>query len=85
MDYGFTKIEDVPTQGVTQGIKTIMKARQLIMIAKGNKKAKLVERMLYGPVSEDFPSSIIQTHNNVIVVLDQCAAANLKEETYERR
>ena len=85
LDYGFTKIEDVPTQGVTQGIKTIMKARQLIMIAKGNKKAKLVERMLYGPVSEDFPSSIIQTHNNVIVVLDQCAAANLKEETYERR
>ena len=85
LDYGFTKIEDVPTQGVTQGIKTIMKARQLLMIAKGNKKAKLVERMLYGPVSEDFPSSIIQTHNNVIVVLDQCAAANLKEETYERR
>ena len=58
LDYGFTKIEDVPTQG----IKTIMKARQLIMIAKGNKKAKLVERMLYGPVSED---SVSYTHLDV--------------------
>lgn len=85
LDYGFNRIEDVPTQGVTQGIATIMKAHQLIMMAKGEKKAKLVERMLKGEVSEDFPSSIIQRHDNVIVVLDQKAAQYLKEEEYERR
>lgn len=84
LDYGFDRIEDVPTQGVTQGIGTIMKAKQLIMMAKGTKKAKLVERMLYGDVSEDFPSSIIQRHNNVIVVLDQEAGQYVKEEDYER-
>ena len=85
LDYGFNRIEDVPTQGVTQGIATIMKSHQLIMMAKGEKKAKLVERMLKGEVSEDFPSSIIQRHDNVIVVLDQGAAQCLKEEDYERR
>ncbi len=85
LDYGFDRIEDVPTQGVTQGIATIMKSHQLIMMAKGEKKAKLVERMLKGEVSEDFPSSIIQRHDNVIVVLDQGAAQCLKEEDYERR
>lgn len=74
LDYGFERIEDVPTQGVTQGIHTIMKARQLIMIAKGEKKAKLVKRMLEGEVHIDFPSSIIQRHDNVIVVLDKDAA-----------
>ena len=71
LDYGFDYIEDVPTQGVTQGIHTIMQAKQLIMIAKGKKKAELVERMLKGEISEDFPSSIIRKHSHVIVVLDE--------------
>lgn len=85
LDYGFDHIEDVPTQGVTQGIGTIMKAKQLIMMAKGQKKADLVKRMIYGEVTPDFPSSIIQRHPNVIVCLDRSAASQLKEEDYEKR
>ena len=85
LDYGFDHIEDVPTQGVTQGIGTIMKAKQLIMMAKGEKKADLVKRMIYGEVTPDFPSSIIQRHPNVIVCLDKSAASQLKEEDYEKR
>lgn len=85
LDYGFAHIEDVPTQGVTQGIGTIMKAKQLIMMAKGEKKADLVKRMIYGEVTPDFPSSIIQRHPNVIVCLDRSAASQLKEEDYEKR
>lgn len=84
LDYGFDHIEDVPTQGVTQGIGTIMKAKQLIMMAKGEKKADLVKRMIYGEVTPDFPSSIIQRHPNVIVCLDRSAASQLKEEDYEK-
>lgn len=84
LNYGFKCVEDVPKQGVSQGIKTIMKAKELVMIAKGEKKAKLVERMLNGPVCEAFPSSIIQCHDNVIVVLDEQAAKYLQEEDYER-
>ena len=85
LDYGFDHFEDVPTQGVTQGIGTIMKAKQLIMMAKGEKKADLVKRMIYGEVTPDFPSSIIQRHPNVIVCLDRNAASQLKEEDYEKR
>lgn len=85
LDYGFDHIEDVPTQGVTQGIGTIMKAKQLIMMAKGEKKADLMKRMIYGEVTSDFPSSIIQRHPNVIVCLDRSAASQLKEEDYEKR
>lgn len=85
LDYGFDHIEDVPTQGVTQGIGTIMKAKQLIMMAKGEKKADLVKRMIYGEVTPDFPSSIIQRHPNVIVCLDRNAASQSKEEDYEKR
>lgn len=81
LDYGFIHIEDVPKQGVTQGIGTIMRAKQLIMMAKGKKKAHLVKRMIEGEVSIDFPCSIIQRHPNVIVVLDIEAGSELKEET----
>lgn len=80
LDYGFDRIEDVPFEGVSQGIGTIMQAKQLIMIAKGSKKAKLVKRMIEGEVNENFPSSIIQRHHNVIVVLDKDAAKELKEK-----
>lgn len=81
LDYGFESIDDVPREGMSQGIGTIMQSKQLIMIAKGSKKASLVKRMLEGQVSEDFPSSIIQKHPHVIVVLDQEAAKELKEES----
>lgn len=84
LDYGFTRIEDVPTQGITQGIYTIMQAKELVMMAKGVKKAQLVKRMLKGEISEDFPSSVIRKHNHVIVVLDEAAASCLEEEDYER-
>lgn len=84
LDYGFSQIEEVPTKGVTQGVGTIMKAHELIMMAKGKKKAALVQRMIKGEVTADFPSSIIQKHHNVIVCLDQEAASQLKEEDYER-
>lgn len=84
LDYGFTRIEDVPRRGVTQGIATILQADTLCMIAKGKKKAALVKRMLEGKISEDFPSSIIQQHDRVIVVLDKEAASLLQEGTYEK-
>ena len=80
LDYGFDEINEVPRQGISQGIGTIMKAKQLVMMAKGEKKAKLVERMLYGEVSSDFPSSIIQKHGNVLVLLDKQAAKYIKKE-----
>lgn len=80
LDYGFTDVNDVPRRGVTQGVGTIMKAKTLIMMAKGEKKAKLVERMLYGKVSSDFPSSVIQNHDHVIVVMDKEAAKYVKGE-----
>ena len=80
LDYGFTDVNDVPRRGVTQGVGTIMRAKTLVMMAKGEKKAKLVERMLYGEVSSDFPSSVIQNHEHVIVVLDKEAAKYVKGE-----
>ena len=71
-------ISKVPTQAVTQGIGTIMKAKNILLIATGENKAQAVKDMLQGEVSEECPASILQKHDNVTIILDEAAASLLK-------
>ena len=70
-------ISKVPTQAVTQGIGTIMKAKNILLIATGANKATAVKDMLEGPIDESCPASILQKHDNVIVIVDEPAASLL--------
>ena len=70
-------ISKVPTQAVTQGIGTIMKAKNILLIATGANKAQAVKDMLEGPVDEKCPASILQKHGNVTVIIDEGAASLL--------
>lgn len=67
-------IDKVPTHAVTMGLKDIMSAKFIILLASGAGKANAVKEMIKGPVSEDCPASILQTHPNVLVVTDEAAA-----------
>ena len=67
-------IDKVPTHAVTMGLKDIMSAKFIILLASGAGKANAVNAMINGPVSEDCPASILQTHPNVLVVTDEAAA-----------
>ncbi|MDR1664097.1 MAG: glucosamine-6-phosphate deaminase [Clostridiales bacterium] len=69
--------DDYPLGGLTLGIRTIMRARKIILVAKGSKKAEMVEKMLLGPVTEDMPASVLQLHPNCEFLLDADAAARL--------
>jgi glucosamine-6-phosphate deaminase len=73
----FETLQAVPTHAVTQGLATIFEARHLLLIAHGSSKARAIERALSGPVTEDFPASLLQRHPSVTVVLDEAAAALL--------
>ena len=70
-------IDKVPTQAITMGLASIMRANKIIVIATGANKADAVYGMIKGPVSEDCPASILQNHNDVTVILDTAAAARL--------
>ena len=70
----FEKIEDVPRQAFTQGIKNIMNAKKIMMIVSGANKAKAVYEMLYGPVTEAMPASILQLHPDCTLIVDEEAA-----------
>lgn len=69
----FPSIEDVPTHAVTMGIGTILQAKQILLMAKGADKAEIVAKALKGPITTQCPASLLQTHPNVVVVLDQAA------------
>ena len=69
----------VPTQAVTQGIGSIMKAKNILLIANGGNKAKAIKDMIEGPVDINCPASILQKHPNVTVVIDKEAASLLSK------
>lgn len=68
----------VPTQSVTQGIGTIMKAKNILLIATGANKAQAVKDMIEGPVDVACPASVLQRHPSVVVIVDEPAASLLK-------
>ena len=69
----FEKEEDVPREAYTMGIKTIMQAKKVLLVASGEDKAKAIYDSFYGPVTPSVPASILQYHKNVYVVADEAA------------
>ncbi|AMB99244.1 glucosamine-6-phosphate deaminase [Aerococcus urinaehominis] len=71
--------EVVPDQAYSMGIKAIMQAQEIMMLAFGERKAQAVKEMIEGPVTENIPASVLQLHPNVTVLLDQAAASQLSQ------
>lgn len=71
----FNSIDEVPTHAITMGIGSILKAKQILLMAKGKDKAEIVAKALKGPITTKCPASFLQTHPNVVVILDQEAGS----------
>ena len=69
----FASEEDVPRQAYTMGIKTIMQANKILMVASGEDKAEIVKRAFFGPITPEVPASVLQLHNDVTLVGDEAA------------
>ena len=66
----FEKIEDVPTKACTMGLKSIMNAKKILLIATGKSKAEAVNQLINGEVSEDWPCTILKNHPDVTIYVD---------------
>ena len=55
----FNSIEEVPTQAVTMGLDTIMKSKEILLIAQGKKKLEIIQTALFGEITESVPASIL--------------------------
>jgi glucosamine-6-phosphate deaminase len=69
--------EYAPSIGVTVGLKTILAARQAILLAYGSHKAAAVKAMVEGPRTDLCPASLLQNHPGAHLFLDAAAAAGL--------
>ncbi|MCL1917659.1 MAG: glucosamine-6-phosphate deaminase [Peptococcaceae bacterium] len=75
----FDNIDDVPKRAITMGIGSIMKAREIVMIATGKAKAEAVKAMISGQVDPLCPASVLQLHPAVTVFLDEEASSLLED------
>lgn len=69
---------DKPLGGVTLGIRDIMHANKIVLVAKGAHKAEIVRQMLYGPITPEVPASVLQLHPRCEFLLDAEAAQYVK-------
>ena len=75
--YEFANISYVPRQAITMGISTILKAKQVVLLAWGSGKASVVQKAVEGNLTEVVPASFLQQHANCLFVVDDAAAADL--------
>jgi len=80
----FDSPELVPVHCITQGLGTILRARQLVLLAFGEAKAAAVAGAVEGPVTASLPGSTVQLHPHVTVIVDEAAASQLAHEDYYR-
>lgn len=69
--------EEVPSSGVTTGIAVILRARRIILLVSGERKAATLRRALEGPIGPDCPASFLRRHPDVLILSDEAAASAL--------
>ncbi|MBQ9766276.1 MAG: glucosamine-6-phosphate deaminase [Lachnospiraceae bacterium] len=69
----FASLDEVPTQAYTMGIQNIMSAKKILLLANGKAKAQAVYDTCFGPVKPQVPASILQLHEDCIVIADEDA------------
>ena len=75
----FNSIDEVPRQAFTMGLKNIMDAKKIIVLANGENKAKAVFGLVKGEVTENVPASILQNHPDCTLICDEAAAKLIVE------
>jgi glucosamine-6-phosphate deaminase len=75
---GFGGIEHVPEEALTVGLRTLLDARELIMLVSGEAKATALRAMLEAPASRETPASLLRDHPRLTVICDAAAAGLLR-------
>jgi len=74
----FNDISEVPTKAVTMGLKSIMNAKRIVLIATGKNKAQAIYNLLKGKMTEEVPCSILQKHPDCTIYVDEEAYSLVK-------
>ncbi len=70
----FENIDLVPKKAITVGIKTILSAKEIILLASGKNKAWAVEKMIKENITPQIPATFLKLHDRATILLDKAAA-----------
>jgi glucosamine-6-phosphate deaminase len=73
----FASLAEVPRHAISMSVRQILKAKEIVAVVTGSRKAAAVKACFEGSISPIAPASILQTHANTTVFLDVDAAALL--------
>ena len=73
----FYGIENVPSKAITMGIKTILSAKRIVLLAWGINKSEIIQKAVEGALTPNIPTTYLQEHHNTTLVLDHQAASGL--------
>jgi glucosamine-6-phosphate deaminase len=70
-------VNDVPGEALSMGMATILAARAIVLLATGKSKARVVAKVVRGPITTRLPASFLELHPNTELMLDEAAAAEI--------
>ncbi|GAA0076261.1 glucosamine-6-phosphate deaminase [Clostridium sp. CTA-5] len=79
----FNSLDEVPKKAITMGTGSIFESKKIMLLASGKEKAKAIYDTIHGKITPEVPASILQLHNDVVVILDEEAASLLDTKEYK--
>ncbi|MEK9603864.1 MAG: glucosamine-6-phosphate deaminase [Flavobacteriaceae bacterium] len=73
----FYGIDNVPSKAITMGIKTILSAKRIVLLAWGTNKSEIIHKAVEGELTPNIPTTYLQKHNDTTLVLDHQSASGL--------
>lgn len=73
----FNNLEAVPECAISVTIPAMLRVPKLIVSVPGSRKAAIVRRTLEEPISTECPATILRTHPDATIYLDQESASEL--------
>lgn len=78
----FGGIDQVPEKAISMGIKSILRANKIILMAWGTHKAEIIKKLVDFEVTDEIPATFLKEHSDVTVILDKEAASALPQNAY---
>ncbi|AKX34553.1 glucosamine-6-phosphate deaminase [Spiroplasma litorale] len=73
----FKNKDEVPKKAISMGLKSIMNAKKILLMAYGKSKAEAIKNLVNTKPTTDWPCTILQNHADVTLIIDEEAASEL--------
>jgi glucosamine-6-phosphate deaminase len=77
----FENLDAVPKRAISMSVRQVLKAKEILAVVPGPRKAQAIKACFDGPISPMAPSSILRNHANATVYLDRQSSALLTPAT----